>query len=128
VLLGVRRDRHTDLRTTCLPKGHLELGESPEQAALREVEEETGVHVVLGERLGETRYVFTDPESGEDVAKRVHFFLLAWRGGEPHAADGELERVFWCGVEQAQQTLTHEGERRIVNAAQRSLSRRATGA
>jgi 8-oxo-dGTP pyrophosphatase MutT (NUDIX family) len=128
VILAVRRDRHTDLRTTCLPKGHLERGESPAEAAVRETVEETGVTVRLGEPLGRTEYVFTHPKSGEEIAKRVHFFLMEWQAGEPHPADGELERVFWCEIDEARRALTHEGERRIVDAAQRSLSGRAADA
>src|SRR6187402_171832 len=43
----------------CLPKGHIEAGESPEQAAVREVEEETGILTVIVQSLGVIDYWFT---------------------------------------------------------------------
>jgi 8-oxo-dGTP pyrophosphatase MutT (NUDIX family) len=122
IVLGVRRDRHTGLRTICLPKGVVDPREAPEETARREVAEETGVAARAGELLGETRYAYLDPRRGERVSKRVRFFLMEWLSGEPTPADGELESASWCGIEEALGRLSHAGERTIVEAARARLA------
>lgn len=57
-----------------LPKGHLEAGETPVQAAVREVREETGVTAEIGELVGQTVYTFPGPAGMEE--KVVHYFLM----------------------------------------------------
>jgi 8-oxo-dGTP pyrophosphatase MutT (NUDIX family) len=101
-----------------LPKGHLDGGESELEAAIREVREETGVEVEPIERLGEVRYTYE--RRGQPVDKRVVFFLLEYRSGEL-AHDHEIEHVKWIPLKEAAGSLTHEGEREMV---QRALSRR----
>jgi len=69
----------------CLPKGHLEAGETPEQAAVREVAEETGIEAEIIQSIGTIDYWFT----GDDrrVHKVVHHFLLEAKGGDITAAN-----------------------------------------
>ena len=62
-----------------LPKGLIDPGEVAKDAALREVEEETGVRASVVEKLGDVRYVYT--LRGERIFKVVSFFLLRYRGG-----------------------------------------------
>jgi len=114
VALAERHDRHTGERSVCLPKGLVDSGESPEAAAVREVAEETGLHARILESLPEVRYRYVSPIDGALVAKRVQFFAMAWEAGEPHPADGEMDRVFWCALEQAPRALGYAGERRTV--------------
>lgn len=110
---GARRER------LALPKGHLDGDETPLEAALREVREETGVEAVPVEELGEIQYTFE--RDGREVDKRVVFYLLRYRSGEL-AHDHEIEAVRWMPIQDAARSLTHAGEREMVR---RALSRAA---
>jgi 8-oxo-dGTP pyrophosphatase MutT (NUDIX family) len=114
VALAERTDHRTGERSVCLPKGLVDAGESPEEAALREVTEETGLRARILEGLPEIHYRYTSPADRAFVTKRVRFFAMAWESGEPHPADGEMDRVFWCPLEQAPAKLRYDGERRSV--------------
>ncbi len=102
-------------RVLALPKGHVDPGETPVQAAQREVREETGV---IGEpvtELGETRYWYR--RDGRTVGKSVSFFLFDYAGGDTADHDDEVEEVRWLELERAQHELSHAAEREIVAAA-----------
>ncbi len=114
VALAERTDRHTAERSVCLPKGLVDPGESAEKAAVREVAEEIGLRARILERLPEVRYRYVSPVDGALVAKRVQFFVMAWEAGEPHPADGEMTRCFWCALERAPGLLSYAGERQTV--------------
>ena len=100
-----------------LPKGHPDGDESPLEAAIREVGEETGVEVEPVEELGEIRYRYERRSAVVD--KRVIFYLFRYRSGELRH-DHEIEDVRWLPLEEAQHSLTYEGEREMVA---RALSR-----
>src|SRR6476661_6073207 len=68
-------------KVLALPKGHPEKGESPADAALREVREEAGVRTTLIEKLGDTRYWYM--RDGKRIAKVVAFFLLDYVSDDP---------------------------------------------
>jgi 8-oxo-dGTP pyrophosphatase MutT (NUDIX family) len=108
------------IRVLGLPKGHVEPGESPQQAALREVREEAGVWGELREPLGFVSYVYQ--RAGRQIPKRVEFFLIAYRGGDPAGHDHEVEEARWMPLAQAVTALTYPGEREVVA---RALSRLA---
>lgn len=102
----------------CLPKGHLEGAETPEEAAVREIAEETGIRGSIMQQLGVIDYWFT----GEDrrVHKVVHHFLLRAEGGELTVAgdpDGEAEDVAWVPVDELSERLAYPNERRLAAAA-----------
>jgi 8-oxo-dGTP pyrophosphatase MutT (NUDIX family) len=122
VALAEQNDLHSERRTVRLPKGHLEQGESPEQAALREVLEESGLRARIIAALDVVEYVFFHREKRARVPKRVHFFLMAHLEGEAHAADGEMERVFWCDIASAESRLTFASERVVVRSARSLLA------
>jgi 8-oxo-dGTP pyrophosphatase MutT (NUDIX family) len=124
VVVGEQRDRVSRERTRRLPKGKLDAGETLEQAALREVREETGLAARIVAPLGSVAYVYRD-ERGE-VAKTVHFFLMEWQPGAAAATDGELERIAWLSPEHARKTLSYETERGVVERAERELARLAS--
>jgi 8-oxo-dGTP pyrophosphatase MutT (NUDIX family) len=102
-----------------LPKGHPDGGETPADAALREVREETGVDAELVEKLGDVRYWYM--RQGRRIAKVVSFYLLEYRAGELEDHDHEVEQARWMPLEQAARELTYKGER---DMAARALSRR----
>jgi 8-oxo-dGTP pyrophosphatase MutT (NUDIX family) len=108
-------------RVLALPKGHPELGENAEQAAAREVREEAGVWGDLIESLGEVAYTYE--RKGHRIAKRVEFFLIEYRGGDPAEHDHEVEEARWMPLSQAALALTYEGERGVVA---RAISRRVS--
>jgi 8-oxo-dGTP pyrophosphatase MutT (NUDIX family) len=108
-------------KVLALPKGHPEEGESPSDAALREVREEAGVQTRLVEPLGDVRYWYT--RDGRRIAKVVSFFLLEYVGGEVEDHDFEVEQARWMPLEDAARDLTYAGEREM---AARALSRTRT--
>jgi 8-oxo-dGTP pyrophosphatase MutT (NUDIX family) len=108
-------------RVLALPKGHPEAGESAAQAAQREVREEAGVAADVVEKLGDVRYFYM--RNGRRIAKRVAFFLLAYREGDPDRHDHEVEEARWMDLGEAARRLTYKGEREMAALA---LSRART--
>ena len=105
-------------RVLALPKGHPDGSESPAEAALREVREETGVEAEVVESLGQVRYWYQ--RGGRRIAKAVEFFLLRYVSGDVADHDHEVEHARWIPAEEAAETLTYDGEREMVR---RALSR-----
>jgi 8-oxo-dGTP pyrophosphatase MutT (NUDIX family) len=108
-------------RVLGLPKGHPEAGESAAEGALREVREEAGVSGDLLESLGVVEYTYE--RKHRRIAKRVEFFLIEYREGDPADHDHEVEQARWMPLSEALTALTYPGEREIVS---RALSRRAS--
>ena len=107
-------------RVLGLPKGHPDGDETPEQAAAREVAEETGVRAELLEELGDVEYRYE--RRGRAVRKVVRFFLFAYASGDLADHDHEIEEARWMGLAEAARRLTYDGERQMV---QRAISRGA---
>ena len=95
-----------------LPKGHLEAGESHEDAAVREVEEETGISGVVLAPLGTIDFWFVAEQ--RRVHKTVHHFLLEARGGELSDDDIEVVEVAWVALPDVAATLAYADERRLL--------------
>jgi 8-oxo-dGTP pyrophosphatase MutT (NUDIX family) len=104
-----------------LPKGHPDPGETPEEAATREVREETGVEAELIEELGVVRYSYGRKDRRID--KQVLFYLFEYRSGDLADHDAEIEDARWMPLAEAARKLTYEGEREMV---QRAMSRART--
>ncbi len=109
-------------RVLGLPKGHLEDDETAEQAATREVSEETGVTAELIGELGEVDYRYE--RRRRQIAKRVRFYLFQYRSGDVADHDHEIEEARWMALTEAIRALTYEGEREMVR---RALSRTVAG-
>ena len=105
-----------------LPKGHPEKGESSQEAALREVREETGLEATPLEKLGDIRYWYA--RDGERVLKVVSFFLFRYRSGRLANHDQEVDEALWIPLEEAPERLAYRSEKEI---AQTALSRVAEG-
>ena len=103
----VHRPRYDDWT---LPKGKLDRGESFEEAALREVEEETGLRCSLGRELEPVRY--TD-HKGRD--KLVRYWLMQVEGGD-FAPNDETDELRWLEPDEARALLTHDRDRELIEA------------
>ena len=114
IVLAARRTRRGDLAWG-LAKGGIEADESVEQAAVREVREETGIDAEIEASLGETRYFYV----WEDVRirKTVHFFLMRATGGDAADRDDEMEDVQWFALDRALKRAAYRGEREVLGRA-----------
>src|SRR3712207_4705951 len=102
-------------KVLALPKGHVDPGETPAQAAQREVREEAGVETELLAELGEVRYWYQ--RGGKRIAKLVTFFLFEYRSGDVADHDSEVEEARWIPLSEAARALTYKGEREMVERA-----------
>lgn len=126
-LVGEQRDWRTGGRNVRLPKGHLDPGETLEDAARREVAEETGRLVTTEGELGEHVYEYDVPSELDParvdhrVRKRVVFFLMRDDDAHPDGADDEMSRLHWLAEPEACARLTFENEREMVRRAARTI-------
>ncbi len=104
-----------------LPKGHLEDGETAEQAAEREVREETGIEGTVVAPLGTIDYWFIAGD--RRVHKTVHHYLLRAVGGELSDADVEVTEVAWVPLDDLDGRLAYADERRLVRRTEEVLTR-----
>ncbi len=121
VVLISRRNAGGQLQWT-LPKGGLEEGEDLEAAAVREVEEETGLRSAITDKLGVVDYWFVWRPDEVRYHKYVHYFLMTYLGGDTDAHDDEAEEVAWLPIREAISRMTHTNERRLVSAADPSAA------
>ena len=106
----------------CLPKGLIDPGEKPLEAALREVREETGINAVPVVKLGDSKYVYARTwGDGERVFKIVSFYLLRYESGRiDHITDAmrvEVARALWLRLEDAPKLLAYRGEKQMARKA-----------
>jgi 8-oxo-dGTP diphosphatase len=106
LVLVVHRPQYHDWS---LPKGKLEEGESWEEGALREVEEETGLRCTLGAPAGTTRYVDSRGRN-----KEVRYFRMTSDGQA--TAQNEVDEVRWLPLEEAAELMTYARDRDLLNA------------
>lgn len=102
-------------RLWTLPKGHVEARESTEQAALREVHEETGCWGEIVTRLSEISYWFYVGKTKH--RKAVTFFLMRYLSGNPANHDHEVDDAAWFDLVHARKTLKYVNEKRLVDLA-----------
>lgn len=109
--LIARKDRRGRL-VWSFPKGHIESGETPEQAAVREVEEETGIVSTVVAPLGIIDFWFV--MDGRRIHKTVHHYVLNAVSGELSADDVEVTDVQWVPMDEVTARLSYADERELM--------------
>ena len=109
-----------------LPKGLVDPGEKPEQTAVREVFEETGIRGRILHKLTDIRYVYVRTWGDQQrVFKIVSFYLLQYEDGTIDEVSPEMrievKRAFWTSLDGAERRLSYRGERDVVQLAQKYL-------
>jgi 8-oxo-dGTP pyrophosphatase MutT (NUDIX family) len=112
-----------------LPKGLVDEGEKPEQTALREVFEETGVRASVLRKLADIKYVYVRTWADHQrVFKIVSFYLLHYESGTigeiAPAMQVEVKRAFWMPLAEAARRLSYRGERAVLEQARQQLQAR----
>jgi 8-oxo-dGTP diphosphatase len=108
----VHRPRYDDWS---LPKGKVDPGETDEEAALREIEEETGVRAALGPELEATRY-----RDRKGRLKQVRYWLMEPADGKvpKFRPSNEIDEMRWCSAADAGKLLHHEHDRKLIGDAE----------
>lgn len=117
--LIARRDRRGRLIWS-LPKGHIEEGETAEDAAVREVFEETGITSSIVSSLGTIDFWFMADD--RRIHKTVHHFLLEAHDLELSDADAEVTEVAWVPLDEVADRLAYPDERRLVARVEEALA------
>jgi 8-oxo-dGTP pyrophosphatase MutT (NUDIX family) len=100
-----------------LPKGLINKGEIPEETALREVREETGLEGRLIDKLGDIEYWYFSKEDQTKYHKFVHFYLIEYERGSINDHDWEVEEVRWFPIDKAIKALSYKSEKEIMERA-----------
>jgi len=109
LVLLVHRPRYDDWT---LPKGKLDAGEGFEEAALREVEEETGIRATLGAELPSTEY-----RDNKGRPKLVRYWLIEVEHDPGFQPNDEVDGVRWLAPAEAAALLTYERDGEVLAAA-----------
>ena len=119
-IIAVQRARHGDWS---LPKGHIESGETRQQAAIREVKEESGVDARIVHPLGEVDYFFRKYGGGL-IHKTVYHFLLEATNEQLGGPNWEVSEARWVNINEADDLLTYPKDKDVVAMALTELRRR----
>lgn len=96
------------------PKGKLDPGETVEEAALREVREETGLECRIIRELATTRYGYQTRNKGPLRPKAVHYFLMERVSGDIQVPVDEVDRAEWFEFDEAARKLSYEQDRKLL--------------
>lgn len=102
------------------PKGHLEPGETPEDAAVREVLEETGYECRIKKKLFKAHYSFT--RDNFPVEKDVQWYLMEKTGGDGVSrTPDEIFAMKWCAAPEAAKNLVYSSDLQILDLIAENL-------
>jgi 8-oxo-dGTP pyrophosphatase MutT (NUDIX family) len=113
------KDQSRERLLWSLPKGHIEEGESPEQAAVREVKEETGIDCEISKSLGVIDFWFM--AGGKRIHKTVHHFLFREIGGQIAPQVSEVDDVRWFPLEEIATRLAYPDERKLIQRSREMI-------
>ena len=108
----------------CLPKGKIEKNETAQQAAIREVQEETGLKGKIIEHIEDIYYQYKDEKRKLLIEKTVHFYLMKKQAEISKQYDPEVESIEWLTIDQALEKLSFESERGVVSKASQLISKK----
>ena len=111
--------QHSKHKGWDFPKGHIEVGENSERAALREVEEETGVKAEIIEKVGQTQYFYY--EEGAKVLKTVTFFLMKYIEDGVATTAFEVSDHKWLKVDEVEVQLTFKDTKELWQKAKEKI-------
>ena len=123
---SAKSDKKRHKQVLALPKGLVDPGEKPEQTALREVREETGIGGSILTKLTDIKYVYVRSWSDcQRVFKIVSFYLLRYESGTIGDVSPEMrievKQALWVPLEEAERRLAYRGERDVVKLARKFL-------
>ena len=121
-----KNDKKRQKQLLALPKGLVDPGEQPEETALREVREETGIIATKLAKLTDIKYVYVRSWGDKQrVFKIVSFYLLKYESGQIDEVKPEMrievKRALWIPLEGSERKLAYKGERDVVKLAQKYL-------
>lgn len=109
--------RHRPGGYRSFPKGHVERGETERETAIREVMEETSVAISIVPDFRHVVYYTPAPA----VEKEVVYFLGRTEQVYVHPRRGEIAQVEWIPLARAEQYLTHDNDKKVLDAARQKL-------
>ena len=121
-----RSDKKRQKQVLALPKGLVNPGEKPEQTAVREVIEETGISGEIVKKLTDIKYIYVRSwGDNQRVFKIVSFYLLQYKSGTIGDISKEMgievKRALWLPIEDAERLMTYRGERDVIKMARKIL-------
>ena len=124
--------QHSGHKGWDFPKGHIGIGETAEVAAVREVEEETGVKAQVIESVGRSEYFYFDPPSHEAsggkerVFKTVTYFLMKYIGQGRATTAFEVSDLVWLGASEVDEKLSFKGSKEVWEKAKEKIRQLTT--
>jgi 8-oxo-dGTP pyrophosphatase MutT (NUDIX family) len=105
-----------------LPKGIIDKNESPEMAAVREIQEETGLTGAILDQIGEKSYWFFLKDENVKCKKTVTYFLLEYISGDTSKFSWEVDEARWVPIEEASGLLAYRSDREVLLRASEKIS------